>query len=54
MGSPHPDTSVSKKISHFEDDHYLAITGGTRFHADQTYLRVGMVQVTTGKSSKIP
>jgi hypothetical protein len=36
-----------------EHDHHFKTTSGTRFHADHTYLCIGVVQITNGESSEI-
>ena len=44
---------MSENIIRLEDDHYFKSTSGQCLHADDTNLRIGMVHVTTGKSSEI-
>jgi len=43
----------SENIMRLKHDHHFKSTSGTRFHADHTNLRIGVVQITIGKLSEI-
>jgi hypothetical protein len=44
---------ASEKIVRLEYNHHFEPTGGTRFHADHTYLCIGVMQITNGESSEV-
>ena len=44
---------ASKKIMRLEHNHHFEPTSRTRFHADHTYLCIGVMQITNGESSEV-
>jgi hypothetical protein len=44
---------VSEKIMRLEYNHHFKPTSGTRFHADHTYLCIGVMHITNGESSEV-
>ena len=48
-----PRQKTASEIWRLEHDRHFNSTGGARFHSDHTNMCIGVVQIVTGKSSKI-